>query len=255
MSSYLVDTPLAEESLGDSHTDTAIALNNIAAIETSSGRCAERDLRRALSASQLQPADRGSIETNLSNLLRLDGRLAEANSHLQAAKQLVNNKHAVYLALGQLAENAGNFDTAKQYYVAALAIELTPEAAVHLAGLRLKDGAFSDARALLEDARRHRPSTETTIAILQTLAKVEMAQGRTSQSAIALRQALKIDEKVFGPSHASIAPLLGQYAVVLRKLGDEKEAGRLEARAKWIAERIPLRPGVSLSTLSEYRHP
>ena len=87
MSSYLVDTPLAEESLGDSHTDTAIALNNIAAIETSSGRCAERDLRRALSASQLQPADSGSIETNLSNLLRLDGRLAEANSHLQAAKQ------------------------------------------------------------------------------------------------------------------------------------------------------------------------
>ena len=89
MSSDLLDTTLAEESLGDSHTDTAIALNNIAAIETSSGRWddAERDLRRALSASQLQPADRGSIETNLGNLLRLDGRLAEANSHLQAAKQ------------------------------------------------------------------------------------------------------------------------------------------------------------------------
>ena len=248
---------LRRNALGDGHTNTAIALNNVAAMETVLGKFddAERDLRQALSAAHLQPADRGSLETNLGNLLRLDGRLAEANSRLQAASMLVDNNHSLNLARGQLAEDLRNFEQAKQCFEAALSVEASPEAAVHVARVRLRDGDFNNARFLLEEARRKRPSTETQIAILQTLSNLELAQSRTSLSAIALRQALEIEERALGPYHASVASLLEQYAVVLRKLGEGKKARRIEARAKWITERVPPRPGVSLSTLSEYRHP
>ncbi len=244
---------LRRKVLGEGHTDTAIALNNVATIEITAGRYqnAEQDLRLALSASRLQSADRVSIETNLGNLLRMTGRLTEARGHLQTAFALADNNAPIQLVFGRIAQEAGNVELASLYYESALHVEPTPAAQTHLAQLRLTAGNFTEALRLLQDALTRKPSTEETVVILQTTAAIELAQDRLPQPAHALKQAIEIRERMLGAGHESLASLLTQYAHVLRKMGDSKEAKAVEQRGKWNSDQVPLRPGVSWSTLTE----
>ena len=46
-----------------------------------------------------------------------------------------------------------------------------------------------------------------------------------------------MSEKAFGPEHLSVATTLQQCAAILRKVGEEKEASEMEARAGAIRER------------------
>ena len=229
---------LRRKALGDSHTDTAIALNNVATIEITSGlyQNAEQHLRTALSASRLQPADRVSIETNLGNLLRMDGRITEANSHLQSAFALADNSAPVHFALGRLAEDRADFEQARQHYVVALSLDRNPTAQTHLARLLLKAGDFVEARQLLQNALARRPSTEETIAILQTTAAADLAQSRLPHAVYSLKQAVELQQRMLGSGHPSLAPILLQYASALRKMGDTKRAKGMDEWASRISQ-------------------
>jgi len=56
------------------------------------------------------------------------------------------------------------------------------------------------------------------------------------QSKQFLGRALALMENVSGPEHASLVPILKEYAYVLEKLGEPNEAIKLRERAKEIAQ-------------------
>ena len=237
--------------LGSDHTDTAIALNNLATLKITRADFdqAEQHLRQALRASGLTDVDRSSLESNLGNLLRITGRVAEARTHLLSSLRISSNKAPIYLNLGRLAEDLLDFDQADQHYQTALLFGVTATIEAHLGHLRLKMGDLVSARRLLESALRGAPLAEEATWILRSLAEVEMKEGRVRQAASVYGRAVELQQRMLGRNHPSVVPILVDYAAAVRKMGAQKKAKQLEARAKWISDRVAPQSSVVWHTL------
>ncbi len=69
---------------------------------------------------------------------------------------------------------------------------------------------------------------------LNTLAWLDHQQGNYAQAEPLYQRALAIREKALGAEHPNIAPGLENYAALLRDMGRDAEAEKMEARAKGI---------------------
>jgi tetratricopeptide (TPR) repeat protein len=74
--------------------------------------------------------------------------------------------------------------------------------------------------------------------ILNNLAQLSQAQGRSEEAEPLFRRALTINEKAFPPDHPDTATTLENYASLLRELNRPREAQPLEQRAKAIRARL-----------------
>jgi tetratricopeptide (TPR) repeat protein len=69
---------------------------------------------------------------------------------------------------------------------------------------------------------------------LNELAELYIAQAKYAEAEPLFRKALPIMEKALGPEHPGIVPFLERYTVLLRKMGRDDEAIKIEARANSI---------------------
>lgn len=236
------------EALGRDHTDTAIALNNLADLETTLGRYeeAEQDFRQALSARNLTSIDRIAIRNNLGNLMRMQGRFAEAQRQFNE-----NPRDAIGLNnLARLAEDQNQFNQAVQLYQAALAISPTCAIQANLGRLHLRLGNLGKARSFLESALAQQPTDAERIVMLQSMAELLLAENRVVDSVATFRSALELRQQVFGVTHPGLVPLLTDFAAALRQYGQSKKAKELEARARKLSVQMEQsRPNVHWRTL------
>ena len=63
------------------------------------------------------------------------------------------------------------------------------------------------------------------------------SSSRPAESRSFFERTLRIDEEALGPDHPDVAEDLVEYAKLLRKMGDDASAVRMEARAKAIREK------------------
>lgn len=75
------------------------------------------------------------------------------------------------------------------------------------------------------------PANEELVAVYQKLAAIREASNETEAQEALLKKIVETQEKVSGPDSADLAYALKKYAVVLRKLGREKDAKKCEQRA------------------------
>ncbi len=71
-------------------------------------------------------------------------------------------------------------------------------------------------------------------ATLNNLASIHRKQGSYGKAESFYKRSLAIWERVLGPEHPHVAATLEKYATLLRKVGQDAEAAKLEARAKAI---------------------
>ena len=218
------------EALGRDHTDTAIALNNLADLETTLARYedAEQHFRQALSAPNLTTVDRIAIRNNLGNLLRMRGRFAEAQRQFYE-----NPRDAISLNnLARLAEDQMQFGEAVQLYQAALAISPTCAIQANLGRLHLRLGNLRESRNFLESALAQQPTVAERMVMLQSMAALLLAENRVVDSVATFRSALELRQQVFGTAHPGLVPLLIDFAVALKQHGQSRKAKELETRAR-----------------------
>lgn len=115
------------------------------------------------------------------------------------------------------------------------------------AGIEALDrGRYAEAKkmfgAALREAEAFRPPDSRLVESLANLAKTYTALHQYVEAEPLLRRAVTIAEAVIGPRHPSVATMLVDYAILLRRLGREAEAATVEARARAILADPTLRP-------------
>jgi tetratricopeptide (TPR) repeat protein len=110
-------------------------------------------------------------------------------------------------------------------------------AQVNLANVYLDEHRLDDAGRLLPSAiaveRETAPQARVLADGLRSLAQLRSAQHSWSQAQDAYRESIALYEKVLGPDHPSLAPVLREYAAVLRSnAGPKPEIRTLESRAR-----------------------
>ncbi len=247
---FRITYQLRFEALGPDHTDTAIALNNIADLETTLARYdeAERDFRQALSARNLAAIDRISIRNNLGNLLRMQGRFAEAQRQFNE-----NPRDVIGLNnLARLAEDQMQFALAMQLYQAACAISPTPAIQANLGRLHLRLGNLRESRSFLEAALAQQQTASERMVILHSMAELLLAENRVVDSVATFQSALDLRQQLLGTTHPGLVPLLTGFAAALKEYGQGRKARELETRARKLAVQIEQsRPNVHWRTLVE----
>lgn len=241
---------LRNEALGPDHTDTAIALNNIADLETTLARYdeAEQNFRRALSARNLTMADRIAIRNNLGNLLRMQGRFAEAQRQFHE-----NPRDSISLNnLARLAEDQMQFAQAMQFYQAAFDISPTPAIQANLGRLHLRLGNLREARRLLKSALAQQPTAAERMVMLHSMAELLLAENRLVDAVATFQRTLELRQQLLGTTHPGLVPLLTDFAAALKEHRQGRKARELETRARKLAVQIEQsRPNVHWRTLVE----
>lgn len=154
---------------------------------------------------------------------------------------------ASYENLGALATIQGKKERAQDYFKQALDVtERTlqpgrPEFFTRLESLaRTQEsmGKVSEAESLYKRALavldRSTPGSPDAGRAALALATIYFKQGQYGAAEPLFKRALKTSESANGPQHASVAPILENYADVLERLNKGSEAGRLRARARSI---------------------
>ena len=234
--SFRLTYKLRCEALGPDHTDTAIALNNLADLETTLARYneAEQDFRQALSARNLTTGDRIAIRNNLGNLLRIQGRFAEAHHQF-------NENPPDWISLNnraRLAEDQLHFTQAMQFYQAAFAISPTPAIQANLGRLHLRLGNLPEARSFLESALAQQPLAAERMVMQHSMAELLLAENRVADSIAAFQNALDLRQQLLGTTHPGLVPLLIDYAAALKQHRQSRKARELETRARKLSVQI-----------------
>lgn len=131
----------------------------------------------------------------------------------------------------------------------------------YLAAIRLRQGRYDEAEALYRRVQEILEKSFVTKEIglpessrssakdagklqnarlyaarLNNLTGFLMRQRRDDEAEAQYRHALKVIEQEFGPSHLTVGMVLERYATLLRRIGREGEAVRMEERVKSIKE-------------------
>jgi tetratricopeptide (TPR) repeat protein len=107
-----------------------------------------------------------------------------------------------------------------------------------LAQCLMKEGKYQEAESLYRHAvdtySRVAKGNVTYVNCQIALGAILAREGRYSEAAPLVGQALKNSEAINGPQHASLSPILDQYADMLDKTNHKSEASKYRARAKQI---------------------
>lgn len=215
---------LAETSLGENHPETAGYAANLALALVSEGEYnrAETLLRRARLVIESRA---GANSLQLVNVLTGLTSVDTALGKLGAAE--VWGQKAVAI----LREHAANSVSGNRGEIALVEVSL--------GGLYLREGRTADADAVLTPAvgverQLFQPGRRLGDGI-RMLALLRTQQQAWSQAESLYGEALGIYEAALGPDHPDIAPLLREYAAVLKHQRAPKEKVRnIEARARAI---------------------
>ena len=231
--------------LGECHTDSVIALNNIAGALRMQGNYsdARRLYLQALKSTIEESADHAIILNNLGDVLRALGNFAEAERYLRYSltigMHLYGKEHPqVKIAQNNLAEvleDAGELQAAANL-LERLASD--PVSAANLARVRMKQGRLEEAAAMLEGLKLE-PGSLLEAAALHTNAIVARQRGELQTARTNFAASLAIRERLLPAEHPVIAPLLLDYAQLLRKMKMGKEAEVLEKRVRKSATTSP----------------
>lgn len=263
----------AEKNHGPEHILVATALNNLARWFLDSGRRAEAEpmLIRALAIAEkpsaveadLNIVDPNRISTlsallnTLADLFRITGRLSEAERLLKRAlavdtqdlgeehpnvardldhlawlyldsERLEEAEPVILRAMGDAEKRVGSDHTS------------TAAATRNLARLRKAQNRLADARRLYQDALRIDEKVlidhPQVSADLVWLADVLRSENDFNGAELAIRRALAMDERLFGPNHPRVATDLSNLACLLRSKKQLSEAEQMLRRALTISE-------------------
>jgi len=128
---------------------------------------------------------------------------------------------------------------------------------IYRAQHRLEESSWLYTEALEIMRASRQPEHPAWIRALTDYSAVRFDQGRYGEAKSYLEQALERAEKMLGTNHPSVASILRDYALVLRKTRHKSEAKKAEARAARIIDRAEqqnqLRYTVDRRTLSGFR--
>jgi tetratricopeptide (TPR) repeat protein/transcriptional regulator with XRE-family HTH domain len=246
---------IREELLGGDHLDTGETLLNLAALFLDQERYSEAEplLERCLKIfQQMLGPDHLYLMTcwnELGRLYHAQGRYEEARQLYQQAKTLGEQAHATHhpfyaITLNRLARLAcseGAWTQAEAWYRQALEIwedvqgPPKPRAQIlhNLAVLSQQRGWVDQALDLYQQALALRekalpPDHPDTAETLHDLAHFHYLQQRNEEARSLYQQALAIREQVFGPHHPKTEATRAAYVHLLREMGHEDEAARVE---------------------------
>ena len=264
--------PIAQESLelcekaaGPDHSDTATALNNLAALyeEVGDYAKAEQLLQRSLKINEkkLGPDDpdiTGAINS-LGALYHSIGDYAKAEPLYQRTlkineKELGPDDRETAIALnnlGDLYRSMGDYAKAAPLLQRSLKIRektLGPDdrdtaiALNNLAGLYFSLGDYAKTEPLFQRAlkiyeKALGPDHPDTAMVLSNLGALYDDMGDFAKAEPLLQRSLKIREKALGPDHPDTAMALNNLAVLKIDLGEAKDATPLAKRARQAEEK------------------
>ncbi len=248
---YRLTHTLRLESLGSNHADTALALNNLAGVHIIRGqyRNAEMELLEALQATGLRTADRAAIFMNLGHVCRLEGRFSEAHRYLEASLPHQTERSIAWNSLGMLAEEEHKMEEARDLFRQSLGKVYRPGVAANLARVELHFGNLTAARQLLLGVLQSQIPELLRAATLETQAALLLAEAKRKDALVAFDQSLALREKVLGPEHPALIPLLKSFAATLHEAQQHKAAIGLEARTRRLVERQPVAPAIDWHAL------
>ena len=204
-------------SLGNEHTNVAIAMNNLAVVLRNQGKLAEaEDLHRRALAMQrkLLGNENMAVATCLNNLaltLQEAGKLDEAEASFRQALALFQKfrgpeSPAVAIGLDNLAtvlSQEGKLDEAEALELRAVAMQKK------LLGEEHKDVATA----------------------LNNLAQILVKKGSFGEAEALHRQVLAMRRKLLGPNHPDVASSLENLALTLRAAASNRAGGRATANS------------------------
>jgi tetratricopeptide (TPR) repeat protein len=260
---------MLEEAIAELHAQTppnapelALAYGSLGMIEIGSGQYkpAESDLRTALTLAG-ESLGEGSPETaayaaNLALALLAQGQYSRAETLLRRARFVIESRLGtdsvqvanVLVELTSVETERGRFRIAEDYGDKALSIldsrvpDASPEIAltqVTLGILYLREGKTAEAEKILPaaiEAERRLFTDERTLATgIRNLAVLRVQQHAWSDAEPLYREAIAFYERKLGSGHPDLAPVLREYAAVLKHRGASKtEIKSIEARVRAI---------------------
>jgi tetratricopeptide (TPR) repeat protein len=250
---------LRERGLGPNSIAVAATLHNLAGIIRLAGRPAEADplLRRALAIADAAGDER--LSATILNTLALT--LADTDQKARA-EPVLRRCLTVFakmdgpssVTVGSMANNlanlyrqAGEFEKAEPLQRRAVEIFEAQLPAGHpliasglnnlfsiLAQEQRPDDGEPYLRRALEIAEKSAPNGRLITLIHANLAALESDRGNYAVAAAIFKDVIAAQERMLGPDHPLVATSLSNYSGVLRKLHQNGEAKRVEARANAI---------------------
>ena len=242
-------------------TELAYASNSLGMLDLRAGdyRASESNLREAVSVAQSalgeSHPDTALYQANLALALYGEGRYDSAELLLNRARYIVetrlpsdSSRLGTILADLTLVETAeGRYAGAEADAMRALAILSrrqepdSPEIAlenVTLAAIYLHERKISEAAKILPDAvalERRMANRRVLADGIRTLGELRALEHNWSEAQTLYSEAIGIYESTIGSNHPGMAPVLREYADVLRHCGAPKtEVKNIEDRAKAI---------------------
>ena len=213
---------ITEQALGPDHPDTAIRLDNLAAIYRQLGRAADalplQERALAITEQALGP-DHPDTAIRLDNLAAIYRQLGRAADALPLQERA--------LAITEQALGPDHPDTA---------IRLDNLAAIYRQLGRAADALPLQERALAITEQALGPDHPDTAIRLDNLAAIYRQLGRAADALPLQERALAITEQALGPDHPDTAIRLDNLAAIYRQLGRAADALPLQERALAITE-------------------
>lgn len=255
---------LREQMLGDSNTDVAISMNDLAGLYYQRGeyRKALPLLKRALEIyEQVQGLDALEVANNLDGLARLyqaqsqyEDALPLYQQALALREQVLEQNHpALATSFNNLAElyfAKGEYGQALPFAQRALAIReqkleathpdlaqsLNMLAEIYRAMLQPKQALPLFQRALAIREQTLQPNHPSIAASLNNLAELYFNQNQIQLAIPLFERALRIDEQAYGKNHPDMAATLFNLGAVYQKQNHDEQALGMYKRALEIYE-------------------
>jgi tetratricopeptide (TPR) repeat protein len=259
------------EPLGDAaKAELAIAHDSLGMLKLRAGNysAGESDLRQAVALGSAALGEDNpeiaSYMTNLALALLLEGKFVQSETLLKRACSVIESRLGTesmrlvttYAVLGSLEQRTGKFGLAEDYTQRALAIlvhRLPPGSQeivltqVSLAAIYLREHKVDDAEKILPSAVEAERGFYRDGRVLadgvRGLATLRSDQRRWLEAQSLYREALGLYERDLGVEHPDIAPVLLEYADVLKHCGASKsEVKSVVSRARLLESRSSSRP-------------
>lgn len=252
---------IREKALGPNHPDVAESLGSLAALYFRENRYSDAELlyKRSLAIHKktLKP-DHPKVASSLNNLALLytyQGKSSEAEPLLKEALEIREKAFGpdhpdVAQSLETLAYfylNNDRYDEAEPLYKRALSISKKSLGSDHLSVTGILDalayicdekGQYDEAANLYQQALAIRVKYPDSyqLELSETLFSLALIYqhhlNRLDEAEVLYKRALAIQEKVLSQDNPQLINTLKEYAALLRTLGRENEAVKLESRIK-----------------------
>ena len=203
-------------------------------------RSAKAYFERALRYRSNNPISEAAVLANLGQCLQALGERARAERSLRRAVDLAPESANAWHLLGSILFQNRQFAPAEAALRKAIQLSDHSDSAAatasasDLASLYRAQGQLGKAIAALEQALELAEPGQSRARMLANLGSFKWQAGAKRQAADYLQRALKEMESAVGPNHPDVAYILADYAVVLEKSDNKKEAREAASRAKAI---------------------